>query len=302
MKIYNNNFQECPDTNNFFSDTYNQIAHFLKERIRDEKLYNEIITNGNSTAVQITDGNTYKVLDHNRKYLTRNFMGSAAALKINIATIVDDKAIHILPGVALRPNFNKHQLVHELFHALSSTQHNYFNEEGITYFKFGTYVGYFDKNLNGVKMENNPSSDGLNEGITELLTSKLTNEYIGNYPGYVVMAGLLMSCNDKLLNAYFSSDLKELESFYSDLEEKQNVITRDDLCNLNSKKMDDSQLLKIITGAIKYNEAYNNKIDITTYSNYLDRFYMLDSGSWIDLISESLGEYEEQNTSSPMTM
>ena len=145
----------------------------------------------------------------------------------------------------------------------------------------------------------NPSSDGLNEGITELLASMITNEYTGNYPGYVAVASLLMSCNDQLLTAYFSSDTKNLESFYDDLEAKQSVITRKDLCSLDSKKLSDDELIILIVGALKYNDAYNNKIDITETANYLDKFYMLDSGSWMELIQDSIDKYEESDTITP---
>ncbi len=300
MKIINSSFQEYLDTNNTFSDIYNQIINYLKTRINDEQLLNQIISNCNNSIIQLTDGKTYTVLAHDGTIKTCNYKDSAAAFKTNMAISVKENEIYIIPGVALRPNYNKHQLVHEILHVITSNQHNYFNEDGIAYTKTGTKIDYYDRNLNDYKMDNNPSSDGLNEGITELLTSMITNEYTGNYPGYLVVASLLTSCNNLLLNAYFSSDKSTLESFYDDLEEKQSIITRKDLCNLNSKELDDSMLLKLIVGSLKYNSAYNNEIDITEIANYLDRFYMLDSGSWMDLISKSLNEYEEKDNDNLM--
>ena len=301
MKIINSNFQECQDVDNSFTNIYNQVIEFLKTRIEDEQLLSQVINNCNHSIIQLTDGNSYTILAHDGTFKNYKYRDSSAAFKTNMAISVKENEISIIPGIALRPNYNKHQVIHELLHVISSNQHNYFNEEGIAYTKTGTRIDYYDKGLNDYNMENNPSSDGLNEGITELLTSVITNEYTGNYPGYLVVASLLMSCNNQLLNAYFSSDTNTLESFYNDLEERQSVISRDDLCKLDSKALDDTQLLKLIVGAIRYNNAYNNEIDMEGISNYLDRFYMLDSGSWSDLISTSLNNYEENDSMTPMS-
>ena len=299
MKIIDSSFKEYPDTNNSFNDIFNQTIDFLKTRITDEQLLNQIIENSDHSLIQLTDGKTYTILAEG-KLRTNNYKNSASAFKTNMAISVNDKELSIIPGVALRPNYNKHQLVHEQLHVLSSNQHNYFDENEIVYTKVGTKIDYYDKTLNDYNMEGNPSSDGLNEGITEYLASVITNEYTGSYPGYVAVASILMSCNNDLLNAYFSSDPKDLEHFYDDLEQCQSVITRNDLCKLNSNEMNDDELLKIIVGGVKYNEAYDNQIDIIGISNYLDKFYMLDSGSWQDLIISTLSKYEEKETVTPM--
>lgn len=301
MKIINSNFQECQDVDNSFTNIYNQVIEFLKTRIEDEQLLSQVINNCNHSIIQLTDGNSYTILAHDGTFKNYKYRDSSAAFKTNMAISVKKSEISIIPGIALRPNYNKHQVIHELLHVISSNQHNYFNEEGVAYTKTGTRIDYYDKELNDYNIENNPSSDGLNEGITELLTSVITNEYTGSYPGYLVVASLLMSCNNQLLNAYFSSDTNTLESFYNDLEERQSVISRDDLCKLDSKALDDTQLLKLIVGAIRYNNAYNNAIDMEGISNYLDRFYMLDSGSWSDLISTSLNNYEGNDSMTHMS-
>ena len=299
MKIINNYFQDYQDTNNEFADIYNQVIEYLKSRINDEQLLSQIINNCDHSIIQLTDGDSYTILAHDGSFKSFKYRDSAAAFKTNMAVKNNENEISIIPGIALRPNYNKHQLVHELLHVISSTQHNYYNELGIAYTKTGTKIDYYDKNLNNYNMADNPSSDGLNEGITEFLASLITNEYTGNYPGYVAVARLLLSCNDQLLTAYFSSDTKTLESFYDDLEAKQSVITRENLCSLDSKKLSDDELIKLIVGALKYNDAYNNKIDITEIANYLDKFYMLDSGSWMDLIQDSVDKYEESDTITP---
>lgn len=296
MKIINSDFRECQDTNNLFSIVSSQVIDYIKTRISDEQLLNQIISNCDHSIIQLTDGNSYTILSHDGNLKSYKFRDSASAFKTNMAINVKENELVIIPGIALRPNYNIHQLIHELLHVISSNQHNYYNEDGICYTKTGTKIDYYDKNLNDYIMNNNPSSDGLNEGITELLASIITNEYTGNYPGYLVVASLLMSCNDQLLNAYFSSDTTVLESFYKDLEEKQTIITREDLCKLDSKELNDDDLIKLIIGALKYNSAYGNEIDITETANYLDKFYMLDSGSWMDLIQESINKYEEDFT------
>ncbi|MBE6158855.1 MAG: hypothetical protein E7159_03425 [Firmicutes bacterium] len=301
MKLINSDFQECQDTNNSFANIYNQVIEYLKTTIDDEQLLSQVINNCNHSIVQLTDGNSYTILAHDGTFKKYKYRDSSAAFKTNMAISVKENEISIIPGIALRPNYNKHQVIHELLHVISSNQHNYFNEEGIAYTKTGTRIDYYDKGLNDYNMENNPSSDGLNEGITELLASIITNEYTGNYPGYLAVASLLMSCNNQLLNAYFSSDTSTLESFYNDLEEKQSVISRDDLCKLDSKELDDAQLLKLIVGAIRYNNAYNNTVDMNGITNYLDKFYMLDNGSWNDLILSSLNTYEENDTITSMS-
>ena len=301
MKVINNSFKECQDSNNTFKNTNDKIINFLKNKIDDEQLLNQIINNCDHSIVQLTDGNSYTILAHDGKLKSYNFRDSSAAFKTNMAVSAKENEIYIIPGLALRPNYNEHQYIHEMLHVISSNQHNYYNEDGIAYTKTGTRIDFFDKNLDNYKMNNNPSSDGLNEGITELLTSTITNEYTGNYPGYLVVANLLMSCNNKLLEAYFSSDKNVLESFYNDLEEKQDIITRDDLTSLDSKELDDNKLIKLIVGGVKYNQSYNNEIDINGISNYLDQFYMLDSGSWNELISESLNKYEDNKEANPMS-
>lgn len=293
MKIIDSSFKEHQDTNNTFNDIYNNTIEYLKTRIDNEQLLEQINANSIHSLIQLTDGNTYTILADDGKFRTNKYRDSSAAFKTNMAISVKEDEVYIIPGVALRPNYNIHQLVHEQLHAISSNQHNYFDESGIFYTKVGTKIDYYDKSMNDYNKENNPSSDGLNEGITEYLASIITNEYTGAYPPYVVIANLLMSCNNQLLNAYFSSDPKVLESFYDDLEEKQSIISRNDLCGLNSTNLQDDELLKIIIGAIKYNEAYNNSIDITEISNYLDRFYMLNSGSWSNLITAEMNNYDE---------
>lgn len=300
MKVINSYFKDVEDRKDEIVVVYTQVLDYLKTRIQDKQLMEQIENNSKRSIVQFTDGNSYTMLAPDKTYKALKFRDSAAALKTNMAIRADEKEIDIIPGIALRPNYNKHQLVHELLHALSSTQHNYFDENGIAYTKTGTKIDYYDRDLNDYNMENNPSSDGLNEGITEFLTSMITDEYTGQYPGFVAVAGLLMSCNDQLLTAYFSSDTKALESFYNDLESKQTLITRDNLCKLVSNELDDDELIKIIVGALKYNAAYNNAVDISEVSGYLDNYYMLDSGSWMDLIKESAYKYEEMGTVSPM--
>ena len=224
MKVIDSSFQEVKDSENSYSNTYNQVIDFLKTRVNDEQLLSQLIANCDHSILQLTDGKTYTILSHDGQFKRYNYPSSAAAFKTNIAISSKENEVLIIPGIALRPNYNNHQLVHELLHVITTNQHNYFNENGVVYTKTGTRIDYYDRELNNYYIENNPSSDGLNEGITEYLATIITNECVGNYPHYHVIASILMACNDKLLNAYLSNDVKSLELFYEDLENKQSVI------------------------------------------------------------------------------
>lgn len=290
MKIINEEFQEMTDTNNIFEGITYQIIEFLRARISDEQLLNDIIDRCNDIIVQQTNGETFSIKLPNGSLKKNRIPSNVGALKTNMIIDTNEHELYITPGIALRPNYNNHQLIHEILHSISSKKRNSFNEEGVTYTKTGTKIDYYDNKLNNYYVDDNYSSDGLNEGITELLASMITNEFTGNYPGFVVAAEMLMACNDKLLKAYFSDSLEELKNFYSDLEERQSVITRHDLYKFDSKIMDDDLLVKIMVGAIKYNESYNHTIDIDRLTNHLDRYYMLDYGSWSDLILNKLND------------
>ena len=288
MKIVNSNLEEINESSNIrYDDIYNKIVNYLKSTIKDERILNDMLKDNEYILIQETSGDSYTIDLPNGSKKHQPIPSSVGALKTNMSIRANSQILGIRPGVALRPNFTDHQLVHELLHAISSKHINYFDGDGIVYTKTGTKIDYFDRNLNDASKENNLSSDGLNEGITELLASIITNEYTGNYPHMVVIAKLLMMSNDNLINAYFSHDLKDLEKFYTDLEEKQKVITREDLCKFNSKDVDDELTTKILVGSIEYNKSCGNEIDNDTYVgmiNYLDRNYILDSGSWNDLI------------------
>lgn len=289
MKIIDSEFCEKQGVEySKYNDIYDQIIKYLKNIINNEKILADMMDNNDYIIIQETLGEEYTIKLPDGSNKKNKLSSSIAALRANMVIGVNQDVVGIRPGVVLRPNYTNHQLIHELIHAISSTQINRFDNEGIVHTKVGTKIDYFNRNLNNYIKIDNLSSDGLNEGITEFLTSVITNEYTGHYPTMVIIAKLLMSSNNNLLNAYFSKDLDELEIFYSDLEEKQSIITRDDLRNLNSKEINEEAIARIIVGAISYNKSYGNELDPDSYRwiiNYLDHFYMLDAGSWDDLIS-----------------
>ncbi len=289
MIVIDSDFNRKIDNSNY-NDVYNKIIEYLKSIIIDEKILSDMLDQNDKIIIQETLGKEYSIKLPNGLNRKLKFPSSSSAFKTNMVIGVNKNVLGISPGIVLRPNYDIHQLIHELLHAISSTQINRFNEDGVVYTKCGTRIDYFDRNLNNYNSINNLSSNGLNEGITEFLTSLITNNYYGNYPPMVVIARLLMYSNNKLLNAYFSKDLNELEMFYSDLEDKQSIINRDDLCRLNSNEIEDEEFLNIISGALDYNKAYNKEIDSNYYKeivNYLDNYYMLDTGSWDDLIQKN---------------
>ena len=204
----------------------NEVVSYLNSILTNESIKQIIGDNSQNVIIQLTDNSSYAIKLPNGMIRTANFPNSVAALKTNMCNEINESEIYIVPGVALRTNYSKHQLVHELLHALSSNQHNYFNESGITYTKTGTKTDFYGKDTNNVVIANNPSSDGLNEGITEFLASNIMNDYNGNYAPFVVISKLFLEANFNLINAYFSRNSDELEKFYGDLEEKQTIITR----------------------------------------------------------------------------
>ena len=84
-------------------------------------------------------------------------------------------------------------------------------------------------------------------------------------------------------------DIAGMEKFYKDVEERQALITRDDFITLSSKCTDTERLSKIISAGLEYNKSYGKEIsenELDFFMNYLDSNFMLDSGSWRDMISK----------------
>jgi hypothetical protein len=284
MKIIDSNFNEISSNTSKYYDTYNSIINYLDGVISDDAVKSDVMGKTN-IFIQETNGDEFSIRMSNGSIRRNKLPSSTGALKTNMLIDANDEEIRIIPGVALRPNYTDHQLVHELLHALSSNEHNYFNND-ITYTKTGTDISFYDRNLDDYYMDNNPSSEGLNEGITELLASQITGEYTGNYANLVVIANLLSTSNNSLIDAYFSKDSRLLEEFYNDLEEKQSIISREDLISLKSKNRDDELTARIIAGSIEYSKACNtyNEELCNNMMSYLDNHYMLDYGSWSDMI------------------
>lgn len=286
MKVIDNNFIEIDCSVNI-----EQILEFLKSFLKslniDNNITNELLSNMDNIYIQITNNDEYTIKLPNGSYRKNKISNSVGALKTNMIINNNDTELNIVPGVVMRNNYNNHQLIHELLHGLSSLQHSYYDEYGITYTKTGTKIDYYDKSLNDYSMENNLSSEGLNEGITEYLTSILTNEYTGNYAPFVVISKLFMKSNNYLLNAYFMNDISGLKKFYDDVEERQSLITKNDFINSTSKCVDFDLISKIIMAGLKYNKSYGNEISEEELQNiiiYLDNNMTLDTGSWYDLI------------------
>ena len=66
------------------------------------------------------------------------------------------------------------------------------------------------------------------------------------------------------------------------------------------KSTQNSANITIPNGAVNYNKAYNNELDIDSYNwitNYLDNYYMLDEGQgqWNNLITNYINENVKLN-------
>lgn len=97
-----------------------------------------------------------------------------------------------------------------------------------------------------------------------------------------------MASNNKLLNAYFMNECSGIEKFYDDVEERQNLITRQDFINLTSKGYDFDLISKLIVAGIEYNKSYGKEMteeELSGLIQYLDNNIILDSGSWKELIA-----------------
>ena len=292
MKVIDKSFEEL-NTSLDISQILENITATLKNMNIDYKILEKIYQKSENFFIQIIDDGTYSIKLPNGVIKENRIAGTSGALKTNMIFKVDDKELNIIPGVVLRKNYNVYQLVHELLHVLSSRQHDYFDDEGITYTKTGTKIDYYNRALDEFSNEKNFSSDGLNEGITELLASIITKEYTGNYAPYVVISKLFMNNNNYLLNAYFDDNISEFEKFYKDVEEKQSLVTREDFKILTSKCTDYEMISKIIVAGIKYCKSNGQEIsdeELNLMINYLDNNLMLDSGSWYDLISENVSK------------
>ena len=287
MKVINNKFNEIDTPLNI-----EQIIYYIKNALGQMNIDSSILSNMlmeiDSMYIQVANDSIFSIKLPNGSLKENKISSGVGALKTNMSISVDDKELNITPGIVVRENYNNHQLIHEILHGLSSKQHNFYDENGITYTKTGTKIDYYDKSLNDYENIDNLSSEGLNEGITEYLTSILTNEYTGTYAPFVVISKLFMTSNNNLLNAYFMNDISELERFYEDVEEKQSLINRTDFTNLTSKCTDFDLISKLIAAGINYNKAYGIEMtdeELNNIITYLDNNMMLDTGSWYDLIS-----------------
>ncbi len=287
MKSIDKNFNEI-DKSLKVEEVIGYIKSNLKNMNIDSTILEYTLSNFDNLLMQATDDDSYSIKLPNSTLKENKILSNVGALKANMQVSVDSKELNIIPGIVMRKNYSVHQLIHEIFHGISSRQHNYFDENGITYTKTGTKINYYDSTLNDYEKIDNLSSDGLNEGITELLTSILLNEYNGNYAQFVVISYLFMNSNNLLLNAYFMNDISGMEKFYKDVSEKQSLITREDFINLDSKCFDFEMIAKIIIAGIEYNKSYGKEItneELNFLINYLDNYLILDSGSWHDLIA-----------------
>ena len=289
MKLIDNSFNEIENNLDNLNNTINSINTYIKLNLGEDVLKDVDI---DDALIQISNDSEYSIRMHNGNIKTLPMRDSSGAFKTNMIISVDKEKLSITPGIVLRPNFNTHQFIHEYLHVLSSKKDNYLDELGITYTKTGTKIDYYDKNLDDSNYYQKISAEGLNEGITEMLATKIDNKYTGNYAPFVVASELLSYDNDLLLKAYFSHDTKELIDFYNDLESKQNTITREDIINLSSKETNEEVIKKIIKGSIEYGLSNSkNKDEFFNYTSnklkQLDNSYILDSGSWSELLNLS---------------
>ncbi len=264
------------------------IRDYLQKISLEKNTLENALLNMDNLYIQVSDDNSYNIKATDGSLKKYKIPSNVGACKTNMIIKANSSELNITPGVVLRESYTPHQVVHEILHGISSKQHSYFDENGITYTKTGTEVDYYDKSLNDYEKNDNLSSEGLNEGITEYLASLITNEYNGCYAPYVVISHLFMNSNNFLLNAYFKDDLSLMENFYNDVEDKQSLITREDFMKLNSKSQNFEDISKIISAGIMYNRAYGNEIseeELNFFTEYLDTYSMLDYGSWGDLIS-----------------
>lgn len=288
MKVIDKNFNSVGEPSNV-KEIVNNIESTLRNTNVDKDILEESLSNFNDLFIQISEDDTYSIKLPNGSLRQNRISSGVGALKTNMSISVNPNELYIEPGIVMRKNFNNHQLTHEMLHGITSKKHNSFDENGITYTKTGTKIDYYDKSLDDYENPNNLSSNGLNEGITELLTSIITGEYTGSYAPFVVISYLFMSSNNYLLNAYFMKDIAGMEKFYKDVEERQALITRDDFITLSSKCTDTERLSKIISAGLEYNKSYGKEIsenELDFFMNYLDSNFMLDSGSWRDMISK----------------
>ncbi|MBR4830530.1 MAG: hypothetical protein IKZ96_02035 [Bacilli bacterium] len=292
MRIIKYNNEKFIDAEQYagseFETWYNTTVSYLQNVIQDESVKADMLMDNDKYLIQKTDGDTCIVLGHDKIYRKKKFPLSAVAFECPmVVTFLRENLLGIMPGIALRPGYDAHAFIHELLHALSSTTIHFFNENGISYIKIGTKVKYIDKNMEYVDGKN-LSAEGFNEGITEALASLITGRFTGQYPSHTAIGTLFVTSNSLALNAYFSHDLSRLEEFYKDLEEKQSIITREDLMNFG-KDTSEELIARIIAAGVAYNKAYNQDFDEQLYSlliQNMDNADRLDNGSWRDLIAK----------------
>ena len=219
-----------------------------------------------------------------------HFGSGTYVVKTNMKVSVDENEITVTPGIALKPNYNAHEFIHEFFHAISTREHNYFDDNGVAYTKTGFKILFYDKELDDYEDYPKVECEALDEGFTELLTSIVDEKYTGRYAPYVVITELFTYNNDSLFKAYFSNYLDPLLDFFDDLDKRKVGITHEDLVELDPKETDIERLRIIVNGAVRYClETSKNKEEaikfIQTKMDYLDEHCGYNYGSWHDFIN-----------------
>lgn len=260
MKLYNKKLEEIENqqkTEKIRNLLERMIDFLVKEYGINEDVLKERLNNVAIVERDIQD--TSVLVEYNgKKYERPNSKAGAFFTKKNQE--YNGEQWNFENAVYIGENNDEHQIIHELFHYLSSSLHMQFNEDGIGYDNLGVLItGY---NRKDEVVDNSLEAKGLNEGITELLTTQFEGTNSPNVYAYqVCLADILINKkHNSLIKAYFSNSESEFKKFLEDLENRQSTISSQKLVSLsaNGSTIVDTDLLK---GCMEYTLSYCNNMD-----------------------------------------
>lgn len=262
MKSYNGNLEEIslPEEEKYLTDLMKDQIGFIEGLIGKDNTKTLTDRANGLVYVQFLSEkeSTYQVIYNGEKH-TLNARG-AAAMNAPMEQSFNGKEWTLKNGLYLRggvENYDKHMLVHELFHNLSENNKMGFDENGIGYTKSGVKISYYDIQDN--EIDKSLQANGLNEGVTEMLAMKYSNaNKPQQYDFQVSIAQMLNVESDKsLLKGYFSESDKDFKEFLNDFESRQSSVTREDLVSMDtSQRKDQSYIENMIKGCAEYSLSY----------------------------------------------
>ena len=262
MKIYDNDtFSEINDVEKeeYFNNLVQKQIEFISKIVNEKcdiNTINDRVKNLQVVRFKESNPRSFNVIDNGKIVSVRANPNAAAFFGIRKIENGEDKK-EITNAIFISNTNSKHTVTHELFHALSSNTEITYDENGKGYNKKGLKIIGYDKEDN--ILDRSLNADALNEGMTEMLAMKFDNsKHAQSYDVYTYIADILnVDTTNSLLNAYFLSDIEVFKNFLKEFDEKQKVISSEELVSMSSKEnLSFDKMLQVINACTEYTMSF----------------------------------------------